>query len=76
MIMNLDRSKTTTIAYLVLIIFFISCEDNQYPEDIWDPDDQGLPTPVITSIDPSSILITSVEYFFGSSVGSLSLCGM
>ena len=52
MIMNLDRSKTTTIAYLVLIIFFISCEDNQYPEDIWDPDDQGLPTPIITSIDP------------------------
>ena len=31
---------------------FTNCDDDQYPEDIWDPDDQGAPTPIITSVSP------------------------
>ncbi len=31
---------------------FTSCDNDQYPEDIWDPDDQGAPTPIITSVSP------------------------
>jgi hypothetical protein len=38
---------------LIIAIFFTSCDDDQYPEDIWDPNDQGAPTPIITSISPA-----------------------
>ncbi|SVA59501.1 uncharacterized protein METZ01_LOCUS112355, partial [marine metagenome] len=50
--MKINIYRSRIITYLVPIILFISCEENQYPEDIWDPDDQGLPTPIITSIEP------------------------
>jgi|AP95_1055475.scaffolds.fasta_scaffold00257_6 hypothetical protein len=42
-----------TIVILGSLGFFTSCVDNQYPDDIWDPNDRGLPSPVITSLSPS-----------------------
>ena len=51
--MKINIYRSRIITYLApIIILSISCEENQYPEDIWDPDDQGLPTPIITSIEP------------------------
>lgn len=38
---------------ILIMAVFISCNNDQYPEDIWDPDDQGGPTPIITSVSPS-----------------------
>jgi len=36
----------------VLMVLSLSCKDNQYPESIWDPNEQSAPTPVVTSVLP------------------------
>lgn len=36
------------------LLSFYGCE-NEYPPSVWDPDDPGAPTPVITSIVPPDI---------------------
>jgi len=51
--LSVYNKKTLSIVVLISAsIFYISCEDEQYPDDIWDQNDTGNPTPVITSVDP------------------------
>ena len=39
----------------MITFFFVlfSCEDPNYPENIWDEEDQGKSTPLVTEIQPS-----------------------
>lgn len=49
------KIKTVSILNLLMMIIFLSlsgCLEPDYPDNIWDPDDQGNPTPVITSVTP------------------------
>ncbi len=39
----------------LILIGGIGCEYDDYPDPIWDPDDTGGPTPVITSLDPPDV---------------------
>ena len=39
----------------LFLIVGIGCEYEDYPDPIWDPDDAGGPTPVITSMDPADV---------------------
>ncbi len=36
----------------VALLSTLACTDNDYPDNIWDPDAEGNAAPVITSIDP------------------------
>ena len=42
----------TGIIFLLLVFLYTGCE-NDYPEDIWQPDAVGLTDPVINSVDPA-----------------------
>lgn len=45
-------------SYLVIGLILIGgmgCEYDDYPDPIWDPNDAGGPTPVITSMDPADV---------------------
>jgi|GEM_PF-1208075 len=49
------KIKTVSILNLLMMIIFLSlsgCLEPDYPDNIWDPDDQGKPTPVITTVTP------------------------
>ena len=53
---------------LLLIIF--SCEDPNYPDDVWDEDDKGNTTPIVTGVVPADgafagidTIIISGQYF-------------
>ncbi|NQV42226.1 MAG: IPT/TIG domain-containing protein [Candidatus Marinimicrobia bacterium] len=39
----------------LILIGGIGCEYDDYPDPIWDPDDAGGPTPVITAMDPPDV---------------------
>ena len=39
----------------LVLIGGIGCEYDDYPDPVWDPDDMGGATPVITSMDPSDV---------------------
>ncbi|MBT3496773.1 MAG: IPT/TIG domain-containing protein [Candidatus Marinimicrobia bacterium] len=47
------NKKLLFLSITILFGVFNGCNDAQYPEDIWEPDDQGNATPVITMISPS-----------------------
>ncbi|MFQ6607998.1 MAG: IPT/TIG domain-containing protein [Fidelibacterota bacterium] len=38
---------------IVILLSIFSCENTQYPDDIWDPDAEPLPDPVISSVLPA-----------------------
>lgn len=44
---------SSLFALILIATLVIGCEDNNYPESIYDPNDDGKPTPVITSVEPS-----------------------
>ena len=49
------KIKTLSILNLLMMIIFLSlsgCLEPDYPDTIWDPDDQGKPVPVIASVTP------------------------
>ena len=39
----------------LILIVGIGCEYDDYPDPIWDPDDEGGAAPVITTIDPADV---------------------
>ena len=39
---------------LPISFFIFSCEDPNYPENIWDENDQGNPSPSISSVEPDA----------------------
>jgi len=43
-----------------LMVLFAAC-DNDYPDSVWDEDDEGKPTPVITSISPADSALEGVQ---------------
>lgn len=48
--------KTFTLIMTVLIAFTLfTCEYDDYPDPIWDEDDAGNATPVITSVSPANL---------------------
>jgi len=51
----------TVFGVAILIVLSLSCEDNQYPESIWDPNEQSAPTPVITSVLPQDSAYAGVS---------------
>ena len=44
----------TLFLSIFFAIFVYGCEENNYPDSIYDPDDLGKPSPIITSIEPDS----------------------
>ena len=44
----------TLFLSIFFAIFIYGCEENNYPDSIYDPDDLGKPSPIITSIEPDS----------------------
>jgi hypothetical protein len=49
------RIKTVSILRLLMMMAFLTlsgCLGPDYPDNIWDPDDEGAPTPVIVSVTP------------------------
>ena len=36
----------------IIMIFLFSCEEPNYPESIWDENDQGSPAPVVNTVEP------------------------
>jgi hypothetical protein len=46
------KSALLGIGIPVLLVCTFGCEDKQYPESIWNPDEESAPTPVITSVLP------------------------
>ena len=47
------------ILFLVIIVF--SCDDPNYPEDIWNEDDAGNSMPVVTSIEPANGAFAGID---------------
>jgi len=56
-------SKYFKVKKYILIIFlvFCSCEDPNYPEDIWNENDKGGPSPVVTSVEPSNGAFAGID---------------
>lgn len=50
----ISRRNAQWISTFLTMALFSACEEPDYPENIWNPDDQGGPTPVITSVEPDS----------------------
>ena len=56
--------KNTKIIYvglLFLLFSFFSCEEPNYPKDIWDKNDEGSPTPTVTSILPADGAFAGID---------------
>ena len=45
----------------ILLIYFSNCENTNYPEDIWDEDDNGNPNPFITSVVPEQGAFAGID---------------
>ena len=46
---------------LFLIILVFSCDDPDYPEDIWNEDDTGGLSPVVTSVEPADGAFAGID---------------
>ena len=46
---------------LIFFLMFFSCEDPNYPEDIWNEDVKGGPSPVVTSVEPSNGAFAGID---------------
>ena len=42
---------------LPISLLVLSCEDPNYPENIWDEDDQGNASPSISSVEPEEMYL-------------------
>ena len=47
--------------FIFILITIFSCDDPNYPEDIWDGDDTGGETPVITNVEPSGGAFAGID---------------
>ena len=46
---------------LPISLLIFSCEDPNYPENIWDEDDQGNPSPLISSVEPEEAAFAGID---------------
>ena len=46
---------------LVFFIFFYSCEEPDAPESIWDGNDQGGTTPIVSGVEPSQGAFAGID---------------
>ena len=46
---------------LPISFFIFSCEDPNYPENIWDEDDQGNASPSISSVEPEEAAFAGID---------------
>jgi len=50
------------IQFMITFFFLLfSCEDPNYPENIWDEEDQGKSTPLVTEIQPSEGAFAGID---------------
>ena len=59
---------------LPISLVMFSCEDPNYPENIWDEDDQGNASPSISSVEPGGSAFAGIDKIInsrgeGSSIG-------
>ena len=45
----------------MFLFYFFSCENTNYPEDIWDEDDNGNAGPFITSVVPEQGAFAGID---------------
>ena len=46
---------------LPISLLTFSCEDPNYPENIWDEDDQGNASPSISSVEPEEAAFAGID---------------
>jgi IPT/TIG domain. len=46
---------------LPISLLIFSCEDPNYPENIWDEDDQGNASPSISSVEPEEAAFAGID---------------
>lgn len=54
-----DRFIYVAIFFSFATLSFLGCE-NEYPPSIWNPEFQGKPDPVITSVDPPDVAFAGI----------------
>ena len=45
----------------MFLVYFFNCENTNYPEDIWDEDNNGSPNPFITSVVPEQGAFAGID---------------
>ena len=49
------------IFFLGFFIFFFSCEEPDAPDSIWDGNDQGGTTPIVSGVEPSQGAFAAID---------------
>lgn len=57
---SLPHKKLKIIYLFFTFLFFTSCENKNYPEDIWDPNSESEPTPTISRVSPADSAYSGV----------------